>query len=328
MLLAAALLALAGRSFGQEEFKPSGSPNAKIFFNYHTDPDGENTGFEIQRAYFGYEHQMSEHFSAGVLLDVGAPETVIGDSVTAPGTLQLTAFLKAASLNFKKDRFEARIGMILLKQFKIQEKLWGLRYIEKSFQDLYGLGTSADLGVSAAYRFSDLFSADLTIRNGEGYKKLQADNKFNTGLGITLTPFEGWTIRGFYDYLNKQTAQYTVAHFIGYQNEKLSAGIEYNNQINHKNMKGRDLNGYSAYARYAISTQFHVFGRYDNLYSGADPETDRDWNVEDDGQLIITGVEYTPIKAVNMALNYRRWSPGAEAFDVGHAFYVNFQYAF
>lgn len=41
----------------------------------------------------------------------------------------------------------------------------------KSFQDEYKFGSSADLGVSVAYKFNKVVSADVIVANGEGYKK-------------------------------------------------------------------------------------------------------------------------------------------------------------
>ena len=219
-------------------------------------------------------------------------------------------------------------GLIGLKQFKIQEAYWGHRYIEKSFQDLYGLGPSAHLGADLSYRFSNLFSADLTVRNGEGYKKLQSDNKYNTGIGWTLTPVKGLVIRGYYDYLKKGASQYTLAHFVGYQNKKMSAGIEYNIQNNYKNKDRHDLFGYSVYGSYNLNERFQLFARLDKLNSNTLNSESMKWDIKNNGDLFIGGVQFAPIKNVKIALDYQGWMPDLSTMDDQNTIYLNFEYAF
>ena len=42
--------------------------------------------------------------------------------------------------------------MISTKLFKVQEELWGHRYLMKTFSDEYKLGHSADLGVNVSFK--------------------------------------------------------------------------------------------------------------------------------------------------------------------------------
>ena len=151
----------------KEEFKPSGKPLALIFTNFNTAfTDGEShPSFEITRAYLGYEYNFSKELYAKLVLDVGDPKA---------GGLQMTAYLKNAYLQYTKNKLALSFGMISTTQFKVSEKIWGLRYIEKSFQDAYKFNASADLGISAAYKIGDLLSVDLIVANGEGYKLIEA----------------------------------------------------------------------------------------------------------------------------------------------------------
>lgn len=319
-------IAIAAYAQENDEFQPSGSPFAKIYFNYHTDFDQESA-FQVQRGYFGYKYDLTPAFSADITLDVGTPEITVEDTsgieLEGGSSLQMTAFLKTAGITYKKGNLKVQAGLIGLQQFKVQEKYWGHRYIEKSFQDLYKMGPSADLGVLVTYKFFDMLSADLTLRNGEGYKKLEVDNKLLTGLGVTLTPVKGLTLRGYYDYLKKDgEAQVTVAHFVGYTYKGLTLGAEYNLQYANKNEADHDLSGFSAYASYDINDHFQVFGRYDNLSS------DQDWNISKDGGLLLAGIEYSPIKNIQIALNYRGTMPAEDGEDATHMAYVNCQFAF
>ncbi len=317
-----------GNIEAQEAFVPSGSPLAKIYSNFHSNFDGTSSAFEITRAYFGYQYHMNAYFTGKVLLDVGTPHFQINDTTQVTSSLNLTAYLKEAQLTYKKGNLEMNMGMIGLRQFKIQETYWGHRYIEKSFQDLFGFGPSADLGADVSYRFGDLFSADLTFRNGEGYKKLQSDNKYNTGLGWTLTPVKGLVIRGYYDRLKKDVTQYTEAYFAGYQNKKLTAGVEYNIQDNYRNKDNHNLFGYSVYGSYNLTDRFQVFARYDKLNSNTLNSELQKWDIANNGDLLIGGVQFTPVKGVKIALDYQGWMPELSTMDNQNAVYLNFEYAF
>ncbi len=325
---ASALILISGMSLAQDEFKPSGSPFAKIYFNYHADLSGDGTGFEIQRAYFGYKYNMSEAFSGHITLDVGSPEVNINDSVTVGTSLEMTAYLKTAAVAYSQGNLKVEAGLIGLQQFKLQENYWGRRYIYKSFQDWTKMGPSADLGAMVSYRFFDMLSADLTVRNGEGYKKLQSDKALNTGLGITLIPVKGLVIRGFYDYIDKSGPQFTIASFIGYKNDFLSVGAEHNIQLNYGNVDDRNLKGFSFYAGVYVTEKMQLFGRFDNLGSNQLEGETENWNMSKDGNLIIAGIEYSPIKNVQMAVDYQGFLYADKEKDSKNLIYLNFQYAF
>ena len=106
-------------------------------------------------------------------------------------------YLINALLCWKTGDFTLNFGLIGLEQFNIQEKFWGYRYILKSFQDKYKFGSSADMGVVGKYKFASWFSADLTFINREGYKKLNKDNKYRYGIGLTFYPVQNLTVRGY-----------------------------------------------------------------------------------------------------------------------------------
>lgn len=310
---------LTGQSFAQEassDFEASGRAFMKIFTNYHsTWTDGEaNKVFEIQRAYFGYQYQLSEYISGRLTLDVGDPDF---------GSLEMTAYLKHAFVQYRKDRITAKIGMIGLHQFKLQEDLWGGRYLYKSFMDEQKFGPSADLGAYLAYIIHDKISADLTVANGEGYKKLESDTALKYSAGLTVLPFKGLTLRASYDYMGSDSVQQTLAFYAGYRTAKIALGVEYNQQLNHKRLNGHDLTGISVYGSYRMK-KIRFFGRYDQLLSPV-LSTDTDpWNYSKDGQMIIAGVELRPIRGLIVTPNYQSWIP-SNGGGVSHSIYLNLE---
>ncbi|MDA3952488.1 MAG: hypothetical protein PF485_02505 [Bacteroidales bacterium] len=303
------------------EFKPSGKPYVKIFSNAHTTFINEDntSAFEIKRAYFGYNYTFSENFSTKITLDVGDPDA---------GNFQMTVYLKKASLIYKKNNFTANFGLIGLYGFKTQEKHWGYRYLYKSFQDEHKFGSSADLGASFSYKFSDFISADAMILNGEGYKNLQSDNTYKGALGITITPIKNLNIRAYYDLMSTDVAQQTIAFFAGYKADKFKVGAEYNIQNNNKMIEDQDLTGISLYTSVSVIKKLNMFGRLDNLRSNkVDGESDT-WNILKDGQAYILGVEYKPTKGIKISPNYQGWSSSNENTPFESSVYLNFEINF
>ena len=168
---------------------PKGKAIIQVFGNFHTGFGTENDdrGFELERSYLGYEYNLGKGLSVKGVMDIGKSSDV--------SDYQRIAYIKNAMISWKKGGLTLNGGLISTTQFNLQEKFWGYRYIMKSFQDEYKFGSSADLGISAAYKFADWISADAIIVNGEGYKKIQKNNGLNYGLGVTLTPVKGFLIR-------------------------------------------------------------------------------------------------------------------------------------
>ena len=315
-------------SNAQEAFIPSGKAIVKVHSNFHYGSN-EETGFEISRAYLGYKFKMSKNWSGNVTLDVGKSDVSIGDSLSGNTSLDYTAYLKNAYVSYKSGHFSADFGLVGTKIFKAQEKVWGHRYIMKSFQDEHKFGSSADLGIILNYELADFLSFDLSILNGEGYKKIQSDNRFRTGLGITIEPIEGLIIREYVDYLPGDVdAQINSATFIAYKKDKVATGVEYNMQLNNKTKGDHDLSGISIYASYDVKEKYELFGRYDMISSNTLVGETDPWNTKKNGSAIVAGIQYNPVKYVKIALNYQGWMPEMASADLEHFAFLNIETTF
>lgn len=315
-----AIVFIASSLFAQNEkesFKPSGKAFIRVFTNFNTvlsDGKLKSSAFALDRAYLGYEYNLSENFSGKVNFDIGNPGT---------GSLQMTAFIKNAYIKYTKDKFAVSFGLIPTTQFDLQEKLWGYRYVEKSFQDDYKIGSSADLGISATYTFAKWLSADVIVINGEGYKKIQADSTYKAGLGLTLTPVKNLSARVYYDVMAKKVTQSTLVAFLGYNFGKASIGAEYNQQNNFGNSDGKNLSGTSIYATVIPIKAMKVFARYDLLQSNKLSGATSDWNLSSDGSLIIAGLEFQPVKGLKISPNYRLWTPADGSKKPTNSFFLS-----
>ena len=322
-VILAGLLACIGITAQAQDVKteePKGKAIVQVFGNFHTGFGAENDdrGFELERSYFGYEYNFGNGLSAKAVMDIGKSSDV--------SDYQRIAYIKNAMVTWKKGGLTLNGGLISTTQFNFQEKFWGYRYIMKSFQDEYKFGSSADLGISAAYKFADWVSADAIIVNGEGYKKIQKNDGLNYGLGVTLTPVKGFQIR-LYGGLNESGEDNkkdiaNLAAFVGYKHEKFTTGAEYNQMWNASYTDGADQNGYSIFASAKLSKIADIYARFDDLYSK------NDWNIKKDECAAILGAQFKLGKYVKIAPNFRMSMPKTEGVKNGYSAYVNCYFGF
>lgn len=300
--------------------EPKGKAIVQVFGNFHTGfgTDNDDRGFELERSYLGYEYNFGKCLSVKGVMDIGKSSNV--------NDYQRIAYIKNAQVQWKSGNLTLSGGIISTTQFNFQEKFWGYRYIMKSFQDEYKFGSSADLGLSVAYKFADWVSADAIIVNGEGYKKIQNNDGLNYGLGVTLTPVKGFQIR-VYGGLNESGEEgkkdiANLAAFIGYKHERFTIGAEYNQMWNASYADGADQNGYSVFTSVKLSNIAELYARFDDLYSK------NDWNIAKDEQAAILGAQFKLGKYVKIAPNFRLTVPKADGAENGYYAYVNCYFGF
>jgi hypothetical protein len=308
-VLLSSLLSLDIYAQSDSSFTPHGKPFALIFsnVNYTLNKEGNSKAFELTRAFLGYEYFFSKNISSKINIDLADPGV---------GELKMTAVIRNAFVQYKNDKFSARIGMIDVDQFNVQQAQWGNRYVYKSFQDAYKFGPPSDIGAAFEYSPSKIVSFDLSVLNGEGYKKVQVDSIFKTTFGITLRPFSGFVFRGYADMMKKDYSQTTLAVMAGYTIKKLRAGIEYNIQKNKDMIDGNDLSGLSVYASLGLAKKFSLFTRYDYLEATVpDDALETGDIIPKDGQLFIAGFDYTPVKGIKIAPTYFGYAPADKSLS-------------
>lgn len=274
----------------EQTFPITGKPILTVFTNYKAGLGNVNnvSGFNLDRAFVGYEGFFAKGFSAKVVMNV---ETQSDDN----GNTKFNGYLKNAQVDWRGYGFFVSAGLVNLKQFSEQENFWGHRYVFKSFQEEYGIAFCEDIGVVAGYEFSPVISADIAFTNGEGRKFKNMDNRYKYGAGITLKPLKGLILRLYGDiydipkYLEdnmvKRDKQYSIASFAGYANKYFSIGAEYNRVFNYKFDSKQDANGYSAYTTINITPKMHIYGRFDYF------DTAGNMKYDNEGHAIICGFE-------------------------------------
>ncbi len=291
--------------------EPKGKAIIQVFSNFHTGfgSDNHNRGFELDRSYLGYEYKIGKNLAVKGVMDIGKSSDV--------SDYQRIAYIKNAMVTWKTGNLKLNGGLISTTQFNYQEKAWGYRYIMKSFQDQYKFGSSADLGISAAYQFNEWLAADAIIVNGEGYKKIQVKDGLNYGLGITLTPVKGLSAR-LYGGVNEaskdeQKNKWNWAAFLGYKDNNLSIGAEYNYMKNAGYAEDVNKNGFSFFASGKVSKVVDLYGRFDHLSSDA----------EDGESALLLGLQMKLGKYVKLAPNFRLKMPKADGESDHYMAYVS-----
>ncbi len=287
-----------------QEFKPSGRIIAQSFLDYSTNFN-DKSGFDLTRALLGYNYQFLPTLQGRVVIDGASGKDSSG---------KLEPYIRNVYVNWKDKGFDISVGLIGLLQFSTQDAYWTHRYVSKSFQDLNGMGYSVDIGFTAKYDISPMFSVDFSLTNGEGYKKIQADDNMKYALGVNFKPIKNSVIRVYGDYYNKsedgntqnikRNDQKTLSVFAGYQVEKISFGAEYNYQLDKDFVDGKDFYGYSVYSSVRVAPKWKVFGRFDSSDSANPPGITQPWSTKD-GQIIMVGTEFQPIKQIKIAPNFR-----------------------
>lgn len=318
-----AILACIGMNVQAQDVKneePKGKAIVQVFGNFHTGfgADNDDRGFELERSYLGYEYKLSNSLSVKGVMDIGKSSDV--------SDYHRMAYIKNAMVSWKKGNLTLNGGLISTTQFNFQEKFWGYRYVMKSFQDQYKFGNSADLGISAAYKFADWISADAIIVNGEGYKKIQKNDGLNYGMGFTLTPVKGLQFR-LYGGLNESAEEgkkdvMNLAAFVGYKCDQFSIGAEYNKMKNTSYVEDADQNGYSVFATLNLSKETALYARFDDLSSKDD------WNKAKEESAAIVGAQFKLGKYVKLAPNFRMSKPKADGAKEAYAAYVNCYFGF
>ena len=248
-----------------------------------------------------------------VVFDVGRSKSV--------DDLQRIAYVKNAFVSWTNENWKLSAGVIPTYLCDFQEKFWGYRYVMKSFQDEYKFGSSADLGISAAYQFNDNFMMDAIIVNGEGYKKVQVDDGLAYGLGLTMNLLDGLSIR-LYGGMNEASEEglenaYNLATFVGYKNKDFSIGAEYNSYMNSGYVSDANQSGFSVYSSQKLNDKVSIYARADQLTSKDD------WNKANDGMFSLVGVEIKLNKYIQLSPNLRVWTPKADGMKDEYMAYIS-----
>jgi hypothetical protein len=320
------ILFAASQQLYSQSVETTGRPIAEIFtdFHYNFNDTTKHTGFDLKRAFLGYQFLPKGNFSAKLLINVGSPDDLANGSYS-----RRYAFFREASIAWSNNNLTITMGMTGTRIMEFQQKFWGKRYIANTFQSINRYGFVADLGITADYIINKTFQADITIMDGEGYSYLQADDNLKTSLGLTITPNERIAVRIYGDIQRQKGLwQPVLIGFIGYKNDLITIGGEIDYKSNIDLVEGHHAWGLSSTAGINISRKTEIFARIDYISSVVLPNDEIKWNYLNNGILTVAGVQYTFNQYVKVALDYQGTSPYTSSGMPTDLIYLNALFRF
>ncbi len=289
--------------------------SGKAFFNISS-IDNERAGVnqsvngtqtELKRFYLGVDHKFNNVLSANLTTDFR-----YGSNGTSNDVL---VYVKKAYLQAKfAPGFFVRVGAADMPWVGFSEGVYGYRFVENTLIDRTKFGTSSDWGVHVGGSFLDgKVNYAASAVNGAGYKTLSRNSDTIDLEGrLSVNPIKNITlgVGGYTGKLGKSleggmdTRRATRFNALAaYIDSRVRLGVEYfhaKNWLNVTGPVGDSADGWSTFGSYAFNKQFSVFGRYDWVK----PKKDLSPNLKD--RYFNVGVNYKPIKEVDLALVYKR----------------------
>jgi hypothetical protein len=265
--------------------------------NQYTGIPNSRSAFQFRRIYLGYDYNISNKFSAELLLaaednfPAGNPPSA--PSATGDQTLngKLTFYIKLANIRWKNiwKGTDLVIGQVATPAFPLlSERIWAYRSIERTISDIRRT-PSYDLGAALQGKFDSKgnFGYNLMVGNGSSAKPESDNFKWFYGdiYAMALDKKLVFDIYADYERLNwtstwHHSRQMTKA-YIAYNTPALTVGVEgYVNVLKNDNLATRitprpggfaadtltsNAIGISAYVHGDIvKNKLRFFARYDN----------------------------------------------------------------
>ena len=295
---------------------------------------GNGTGVYVKRIYLTVDHKFNDIFAANITTDASnvvgntsqyantaaansTPATTAGVATTTNSSQSIVGkglYLKNAYLQAKIDpALIIRVGAAGTPWIPYIDNLAGLRYVDNDLTDRTSFGTSADWGVHVLGDLGKYLNYQVSVTDGAGYRKLYVTKNVDVEGRISAN-FKGFfAAAGGYTGKLGNAAQGVVTYHTaqranlaaGYKTDKFVIGGEWFLAKNWtsvtKTTADRDR-GYSIFGKYNVTPKWALFGRYDWVKLTADTtKTDRTRD-----HYANAGIQYEPIKNVDISLVYKR----------------------
>lgn len=133
----------------------------------------------------------------------------------------------------------------------------------------------------------------------------------------------------FYEKENfkKMKTEQMVSLFAGYKpTNKFRIGGEFNYMDHLNNANGVKSYGFSVYSVCQMMKKTDLFIRYDRLLYDLNHD-ENITNIKGDGNTILLGIAYSPLKGINLSLNYQGWNPDDKTDNINNVL-LSMEYKF
>jgi hypothetical protein len=306
--------------------------SGRMYFNishvsahdYAGDRIENDGGFQIKRLYVGIDHRFSNVFSGNITVDADNVIKSASLSGSQASGYSLSTSNAGQGLYVKKAYLEAkldpalviRLGSADMPWIPYVEDIYGYRYVEKALTDANGFGTSADWGVHVMGSLANgLVSYQVSAVDGGGYRNPQLTRTVDVEGRLSLK-YKGVNaaIGGYVGKLGKNTQGAATFHsakrfdaLLAYKDTiggiPVTIGGEYfyaKDWNNGTSVAEDSSDGFSLFASASPIRKWSVFGRYDWV------KPSRELNPAWRDHYFNVGIEYNPIRIVDLALVYKR----------------------
>jgi hypothetical protein len=342
------LLVLSALPISAAETKVEGRIYSNWMLNTSDEADGYNS-FLLDRSYITAKSKLSDYTNVVITMDMRSVDSYKGY------TMILKYGYAAWKPKFAYDYMTVTLGLQPTKYLEaVDGSFWGRRYVSSSTGDINSYLSTADLGLTISTNLGKqgmYGSAGLSVWNGTKYSDVVEKNKqkdFNPYIVFKPVPnnpdfdqtilaaqfYSGTQNIAFGDSLEASDYKHQIMSIGGklaYSNN-FDLGFDFNwNTLGQGN--GENDKKQSAFSGFgtlylaklagenSILKTLGLFGRFDMV----DPNTD----ANDDGKnIIIAGVECTPVKGVAASINIR--STDYQETDKANekALYLNTEFKF
>jgi hypothetical protein len=320
------------------------SISGRMYFNFSNAdqkingkrPAGANsfngTGFNIKRFYLGIDHTFSPIFSANLTMDASnvvgqtsnynypGQQGISGTSITNNVNVVGRGFyIKKAYLQAKLNpAFIIRLGAADLPWVPYVENQYGYRHIENVLIDRTNFGTSADWGIHVLGDLAGgLLSYQFSVVDGGGYRNVKVSNSVDFE-GRVSTSYKGFfaAVGGYSGKRGADTQGLVlptglghvrtatrIDAMAGYKSKLFTIAGEYfhaKNWSNQTTLAQDKADGWSVFGNVNFAKTWSVFGRYDWV------KPNKITNDEFKEHYINAGIQWEPVKIVDLALVYKR----------------------
>ncbi len=315
-----------------DNFKPSGKLWGYVFgdYFYKVHADSLNRGnvqfsgipknfnaFTFRRIYLGYDYNISEKFSAHVLLS--------NENDNADAIGERTFYIKAANIQWKNiiPNNDLIIGQSTTPLFVgNSEMVWGYRSVERTMVDMRSFGGGTDLGIAwhGALDSSRNFGYNFMLANGTSakpennkYKKFYYElyaRLLNKKIYLDITGTEETAGGGKNISVIKGTVAFTGKPFTAglefIQVTRKKASQDLTDPLNPEDVSFTPM-GFSFFAHgVIIPGKLNYFARYDNFNPDTKYDPDIIYSsspVNYKENFVTAGIDWMPIKSFHIEPN-------------------------
>jgi hypothetical protein len=273
------------------------------------------TGFDIKRLYIGIDHKFSDTYSANVTTDFQ-----YSSAISSTELYLKKAYLKANYAPWA----QVRLGADDLPWVPFAEGIYGYRHLEQTLIDRTKFGTSADWGLHVGGALGQYVQYEVAVIDGAGYKAplrsktMDVEGRINVNYQGFVLAAGGYSGKLGKDSVGVPGIAHTASRFnalAAYVKGPYRLGFEYfsASDWNNVNTVATDkAEGYSAFGSYQFTPEWSLFGKYEWMKPNkttANARKDNYFNF---------GVQYEPVKIVDLALVYKRDKVDAGSISTGN----------